>query len=123
MHCRVVSEVGGIEKTAQLTIVADDTHPLVVVEHLLDDWKLDLPNICISVIGMKIHHTQRTGGLPFFLKSPPPLDTMTTVISERPNYNKSYKKSVVSIDTILVSMKTKSFKNLQPVAPNIQFSC
>ncbi|XP_063713304.1 transient receptor potential cation channel subfamily M member 1-like isoform X4 [Symsagittifera roscoffensis] len=52
----VVSEVGGIEKTAQLTIVADDTHPLVVVEHLLDDWKLDLPNICISVIGTTGKH-------------------------------------------------------------------
>ena len=48
---RVISELSGIEKLANLTIVADDTHPLVVVEHLMEDWHLPAPNICISVIG------------------------------------------------------------------------
>ena len=36
---------------ADLTIVADDTHPVIVVEHLIEDWDLNLPNICISVVG------------------------------------------------------------------------
>ena len=50
-HFRIVSEVGAIDKMADLTIVADDTHPVIVVEHLIEDWNLTLPNICISVAG------------------------------------------------------------------------
>ena len=45
----------GIQKKAQLSILAVDTHPNLFMEVLLDNWKLQKPDIVISVTGTLNH--------------------------------------------------------------------
>ena len=48
---RLVDEAAGIDKTAGVLPLADNTHPLVPVQVLMDTWKAPIPDFIVSVIG------------------------------------------------------------------------
>ncbi|XP_063712167.1 transient receptor potential cation channel subfamily M member-like 2, partial [Symsagittifera roscoffensis] len=52
-NCKLkfISQIDNYDHTADFTVIADDSHPEVAMEHLLLDWHLELPNIVISVAG------------------------------------------------------------------------
>ncbi|XP_075249811.1 uncharacterized protein LOC142342384 isoform X2 [Convolutriloba macropyga] len=48
---KFISQIDNYDHTADFTVIADDSHPEVAMQHLVRDWHLDLPNIVISVAG------------------------------------------------------------------------
>ena len=50
-----VDENEGIQKRAQLSILAVDSHPNLFVETLIDNWGLKVPDIIVSVTGTLNH--------------------------------------------------------------------
>ena len=51
LKIRIVDEPASIDRNVDLTILANDVHPSVGLDALLNQWKLPLPDYVISVIG------------------------------------------------------------------------
>ena len=51
LKIRIVDETASIDRNVDLTILANDVHPSVGLDALLNQWKLTLPDYVISVIG------------------------------------------------------------------------
>ncbi|XP_063725290.1 transient receptor potential cation channel subfamily M member 2-like [Symsagittifera roscoffensis] len=51
LKIRLVDEPAGIDKSADLMIIADNTHPGMPVQVLVERWKVPVPDFIVSVIG------------------------------------------------------------------------